>query len=87
MRLVYDSRDIPRAFAAFDTIRRPRSQRQVKEARESGLLYDLQLPGYMDDWDKVRQKLQDKMPWIWEHDLEGDIREAERLFNEESSRL
>lgn len=87
MRLVFDSRDITRAFAAFDRIRRPRSQRQVKEARDSGWLYDLQLPGYMDDWDKIAEKLRTKQLWIWEHDLEADVQEAERQFNEEISRL
>ena len=87
MRLVYDGKDIPRAFAAFDKVRRPRSQQQVKQARESGLLYDLQLPGYMGDWEKVTEKLATKQKWIWEHDLEADIKEVERVYKEEASRL
>ena len=87
MRLVFDSADIPKAFAAFDKVRRPRSQRQVKAARESGLLYDLQLPGYMDDWDKIAEKLATKQNWIWDHDLLGDIKQAERIFHEEASRI
>ena len=87
MRLVYDSADIPRAFAAYDKARRPRSQRQVKVARDSGWLYDLQLPGYMDDWEKIKELLATKQLWIWNHDLEADVREAERVFNEETSRL
>jgi salicylate hydroxylase len=87
MRLVYDADDIPRAFAAYDKIRRPRSQRQVKVARESGLLYDLQLPGYMDDWEKIKELLQSKQAWLWNHDLSADVKEAERVFREETSRL
>ena len=87
MRLVYDSADIPRAFAAFDKVRRPRSQQQVKLARDSGWLYDLQLPGYMDDWDKIADFLVSKQNWIWDHDVEADVQAVERLFNEEMSRL
>ena len=87
MRLVFDTADIPRAFAAFDKVRRPRSQQQVKMARDSGWLYDLQLPGYMDDWEKIKGLLESKQRWIWDRDLEADVREAERVFNEETSRL
>lgn len=87
MAHVYRSADIPRAFAAFDKVRRPRSQAQVKQANESGWLYDLQLPGYMDDWEKVRDRLATKQQWLWEHDLEADVREAERVYAEETARL
>ena len=87
MSLVYDTADIPRAFAAFDKVRRPRSQQQVKMARDSGLLYDLQLLGYMDDWGKIKELLESKQKWIWDHDLNADIEEAQRTFKEETSRL
>jgi len=87
MAQVYDGGEITRAFAAFDEVRRPRSQRQVQVSYESGLLYDLQLPGIMDDWDKVREKLATKQQFIWEHDLEADVREVERIFREETSKL
>jgi salicylate hydroxylase len=87
MRLVYDSKDIPRAFSAFDQVRRPRSQRQVRVARESGLLYDLQLPECMDDWDKVEQKLATKQAFIWDHDLEQDVQEVERIFRDKNAHL
>ena len=87
MRLAYSPADIPKAFAAFDRVRRPRSQQQVKMARDSGRLYDLQLPGYMEDWDKIRELLISKQSWIWDHDLETDISEAERAFTDETSRL
>ena len=87
MRLVYNTADISRAFAAFDMVRRPRSQKQVKIARDSGWLYDLQLTGYMDDWDKIKELLESKQRWIWDVNLEADVKEAERTFNEETSRL
>lgn len=89
LALVYKSEDIERAFAAFDAVRRPRSQKQVEVAREGGLLYDLQLPGVEDDWAKVKRILAERQRWIWERDLEADVREVERVFREgsETARL
>jgi len=84
---VYDSEDIPRAFAAYDRVRRPRSQRQVRMAYEGGLLYDLQAPDCGDDWEKVKERLSVKQSWLWDHDLEADIREAEIIYREEGARL
>jgi salicylate hydroxylase len=80
MAHVYHPQDIPRAFDAYDQVRRPRSQKQVQTAYENGMLYDLQLEGYMDDWEKVKEKLQSRYRWIWEHELEDDVLEAESLY-------
>ncbi|KAK3073508.1 hypothetical protein LTR53_004847 [Teratosphaeriaceae sp. CCFEE 6253] len=82
---VYRAQDLPRAFAAFDTVRRPRSQRQVRVAAESGWLYDLQAPGIEGDWEKVREKLGSKQTWIWEHDLEADVAETVRIYKSTST--
>ncbi|TKA68848.1 hypothetical protein B0A55_07310 [Friedmanniomyces simplex] len=87
MAHVYDSADVPRAFAAFDKVRRPRSQKQVQVAYESGWLYDLQAPGIGDDWEKVKKRLATKQQWLWEHDLGADVREVIRIYQEESARL
>lgn len=83
----YTSADVERAFAVYDRLRRPRSQRQVATAREGGELYDLMLPGVMDDWEKVKRNLSTSRKWIWEHDLEADVTEAERLMDEGRARL
>ena len=87
MAHVYSSENLPRAFAAFDKVRRPRSQRQVKQAYESGWLYDLQGEGIGEDWEKVKERLATKQKWIWEHDLEGDVAEALKVYQGESARL
>ncbi|KAF2766321.1 FAD/NAD(P)-binding domain-containing protein [Teratosphaeria nubilosa] len=79
---VFQSKDIERAFAVFDRVRRPRSQRQVRAAAESGWLYDLQGEGVGDDFEKLKQRLAVQQRFIWEHDVEADVREAVRLFRE-----
>ncbi|KXL49876.1 hypothetical protein M433DRAFT_424570 [Acidomyces richmondensis BFW] len=87
MAHVYHSEDIPRAFAAFDRVRRPRSQAQVQTAYESGLLYDLQAEGIGGDWEKVNNKLATKQQWIWDHDLEADVKEVVRIYHEGTAKL
>lgn len=84
---VFDAKDLPRAFAAYDQVRRPRSQAQVKAAYDSGWLYDLQAPGIMDDWDKVKDKLATKQDFIWDHDLESDVAKVVKVFHGEAAML
>lgn len=88
LALVRENGNIPRAFTAFDRVRRPRSQRQVREANKAGWLYDLQDPEIGADWDRLKERLAVKQKWIWEHDLEADVEEVERVYRGEvSSRL
>lgn len=87
MGLVHEGKDIPRAFAAYEKVRKARSQRLVKNSRESGLLYDLQLPGVGDDLEKFKERLPQQQAWIWEHDLQADVDEVTRLLSEEVAQL
>ena len=82
LSLVYDAADIPRAFQAYDTIRRPRSQKLVTTSREGGLLYEMQLPGVEDDLDKIKDRLNTRMNWIWDFDLQAHVDEAKELMAE-----
>lgn len=83
MGLVHDSADIPRAFEAYDTVRRPRSQRLVDTSREHGMLYEMELPGVEDDEDKIRHELSYRMKWVWDIDLQAHVEEAKKLYREE----
>lgn len=55
---------------------------QVERARLAGLVYDMEAPGMGDDLKKMEEWLSDRK-WLWDHDLEGDVREVERLFRQE----
>lgn len=81
MGCVYSSGEIQWAFQAYDQVRRPRSQKQVREARLAGTVYDMEASGIGDDVEKIKKQLSGK-EWLWNHDLEGDVREAEKLFRE-----
>lgn len=87
MSLVHDGKDVPKAFAAYEELRKARSQRLVKNSRASGLLYDLQMPGVGDDWEKIKRQLSEQQAWIWEHNLEADIEGVAKAFSDKAARL
>ena len=53
----------------------------------SGWLYDLQAPGIMDDWDKLKKILATKQAFIWDHDLEADVARAISMYKDEMAKL
>lgn len=79
---VHDSKYIPNAFAAYDQVRRPRSQRVVKTSRESGMLFSMLTKGVGSDVEKIRERTETRMHWIWNRDLEKQNAEAVALFEE-----
>ncbi|KAF2732245.1 FAD/NAD(P)-binding domain-containing protein [Polyplosphaeria fusca] len=73
---------IEAAFAAYDEVRRPRAQEQVKTTSECGEVYNLRDPVAGEDIGAVVSNLNARFKWIWEHDLEGDVRCVEGRFEE-----
>ena len=70
-------------FAAYDSIRRPRAQRQLKRASEMSQMIHLQHPETGSDMNKVILKLQRGwFDWVWFHDLDADIQSALRQMDE-----
>ena len=61
--------DVPNALAAYDQVRRPRAQGVASTSRESGQLMSMSQPGVGDDLDKMREKLDTRLQWIWDRDL------------------
>ena len=80
LKAVNSAQGLTAAFAAFDQVRRPRTQKLVATSQECGMLYDLELPGCGDDFNKVRHKIQHRFEWIWDKDINKDIEEARTLF-------
>lgn len=70
---------IEAAFCAYDEIRRPRAQKQVITARECGEIYNLRSPNTGKDL-SIEDALEDlnaRFEWLWQHDLEADVRKVE----------
>lgn len=68
------------AFKIYDGIRRPRAQKVVQTSSECGKLYNFLHEDTGADMQKIVDNLNWRYRWIWEHDLEGDVRRAEEEF-------
>ncbi|KAL9083633.1 MAG: hypothetical protein Q9165_008448 [Trypethelium subeluteriae] len=77
---------IPMAFQAYDSIRRPRSQKVWETSREAGELITLRLPGVLDDEKAFRADMDTRMDWIWNADVAGEGREAVAIYNQLAGR-
>lgn len=65
------------AFEAYDSVRRPRAQKQLEQAAEVGLMIHFQHPEAGSDMSKILPRLQkDRFNWLWFHDLKADVDSA-----------
>ncbi|PSR77826.1 mannitol 1-phosphate dehydrogenase [Coniella lustricola] len=67
---------IPAAFRMFDEVRRPRTQRLVEDSCETGTVYQMEHPVFGDDKEKLRETLETRMAWVWEHDVVEELADA-----------
>ncbi|KAH3958683.1 hypothetical protein HBH70_206080 [Parastagonospora nodorum] len=72
--------DVLRAFHAFDQVRRGRTQKNVLTSKEGGLMYEFELEGHGDDLDKIEEAYLNRMQWIWNIDLDAQLREAKEIM-------
>lgn len=73
---------IEAAFQAYDEVRRPRAQKQVRTSQQCGEIYVLMDPVAGDDIPNVVASLNGRFEWIWLHDLAADVRRVEERFGE-----
>lgn len=78
--LVKDPDQIEAALRAYDAVRRPRAQKVVSTSYEAGMIYLWLHPEIGDDMNKIVGNGNQRLHWIWQHDLKPDIKEAEDLF-------
>lgn len=70
--------DVIEAFRAYDTVRRPRSQRVVTSSKENAYLLCLSLDGVGDDEERLRETFQQRLRWLWDVDVAEDAQRAKR---------
>jgi salicylate hydroxylase len=78
--LVENASQVEAAFQVYDSIRRPRAQTVVKESLEVALVYFLVHPDFGNDLEKITIDANKRLPKIWWHDLEADVKKAEESF-------
>lgn len=72
--------EIENAFAAYDAIRRPRSQKVVTTSRGAAAIYEFEDETLGTDLVKIRERLETWFGWIWNEDLEGQLKRAQSLL-------
>jgi salicylate hydroxylase len=78
--MVENASQVKPAFQVYDSIRRPRAQTVVRESLEVGLVYFLVHPDFGNDLEKITIDANKRLPKIWWHDLEADVKKAEDSF-------
>lgn len=74
---------IERALEAYDSVRRPRAQRQLEEAAEVGRMIFFKHEEAGDDMSKLLAMMQHgRLDWIWFHDIIGDVNTAVARMHE-----
>ena len=72
---------LTKVFEAYDQVRRPRSQKLVTTSRDAGQLYDFQKEGILDEPQKLKENIEQRMRWIWEMDTEAHCAEAIKIMD------
>jgi 2-polyprenyl-6-methoxyphenol hydroxylase-like FAD-dependent oxidoreductase len=68
---------IKAGLEAYDSVRRPRAQKQVEQAAEVGRMIFFQHEEAGDDMSKILPRLQQgRFNWIWFHDINQDVEKA-----------
>lgn len=80
LALVQSPDQLDAAFEVYDRIRRPRAQRVVSTSYEAGQIYTWMHPAIGDDMYKILDNGNQRLHWIWQHDLAKDVETAERDF-------
>jgi salicylate hydroxylase len=72
-----DTSQVRAAFGGYDSVRRPRAQKQLERAAEVGRMLFFLHEEAGSDMDKILLQLQQGwFDWLWFHDVEGDVRTA-----------
>ncbi|RYP28352.1 hypothetical protein DL767_007257 [Monosporascus sp. MG133] len=80
LNLVKSPDQIEAALQVYDTVRRPRAQKVVQTSYEAGVMYMWSNPEIGDDMNKIMENANQRLHWIWQHDLKTDINDAEEKF-------
>ena len=79
---VDDVKDLVNAFAAYDQVRRPRTQRLVTSSNHTAKVYDLEDEKFGESIEGVLGYLSHAWDWIWGEDLKHELWEAQTIFEE-----
>lgn len=70
------------AYQAYDSVRRPRSQRVVTTSKENASLLCLCLDGVDDDEERLKTTFQQRLRWLWDVDLQDQVTQAQAILSQ-----
>lgn len=70
---------IEKAFAAYDHVRRPRTQKLVAKSKEAGTKHAFMLEGVGDNCEALQAYAQAQYRWIWNYNIEKSLAEAQTI--------
>lgn len=77
---------IKAGLSAYDSVRRPRAQKQLEQAAEVGRMTFFQHEEAGADMDKILPRLQQgRFNWLWFHDTNDDVKEAIKRMQKQIS--
>lgn len=77
---IQSAKEMEAVFAAFDHVRRPRTQKLVATSKEAGEIYEFEALG--DDVERITENLQQRCKWIWDEDLDAQLEKAQMFLKE-----
>lgn len=77
---IASAKDIPKAFHAYDEVRRPRSQKVVTTSRQAAGIYEFESEEVGFDLERAKVCLEERLAWIWEEDLQEQLERAVRIM-------
>lgn len=77
---IKSARELECAFAAYDAVRRPRTQRLVASSRILGEIYNFEDEGIGDNMGAMREYLAHAWDWIWNEDLNHQLAKGQLLL-------
>lgn len=78
--LVRSTDELDAAIQTYDSIRRPRAQGVVRESSKVGMSYYFLHPEFGNDLRRIAEDANRRLPLIWWHDLDADLKLAEERF-------
>lgn len=73
---IKDSKQLEDVFAAYDAVRRPRTQKLVQKSREAGKFHSFSV---FKDMESRKAYAKDSYVWVWGFDIEKQLDEAMAL--------
>ncbi|ESZ92757.1 hypothetical protein SBOR_6869 [Sclerotinia borealis F-4128] len=71
--------DVENALRAYDAVRRPRSQKLVRDSRRTGDIISFSDDEFGDDMGRIPHEVDLLYEWVWDYDIEGSLLEAKQL--------